>query len=38
MVRSVRVRAELENGMDIPTEPDIVLRVPGQAIAQIEAQ
>ena len=32
------VRAALEKGMPIPTEPDIVLRVSGQAIALIEAK
>jgi len=32
------VRAALEKGMAIPTEPDIMLRVPGQAIALIEAK
>jgi hypothetical protein len=32
------VRKELENGMDIPTEPDIILRIPGQAIVLIEAK
>ena len=32
------VRAELESGMTIPTEPDIMLRVPGQAIVLIEAK
>jgi len=33
-----KVRAELEEGVTIPTEPDIILRVPGQAIALIEAK
>jgi len=32
------VRKELERGMAIPTEPDIILRVPGQAIVLIEAK
>lgn len=32
------VRAVLEKDMVIPTEPDIMLRVPGQAIALIEAK
>jgi len=32
------VRAEIEKGLDIPTEPDIILRVPGQAIVLIEAK
>jgi hypothetical protein len=32
------VRTVLENGVAIPTEPDIMLRVPGQAIALIEAK
>jgi hypothetical protein len=32
------VRAKLEEGLAIPTEPDIVLRVPGQAIVLIEAK
>src|SRR5579864_1117526 len=32
------VRAVLEKGMAIPTEPDIMLRVPGQAIVLIEAK
>lgn len=32
------VRAMLEEGLAIPTEPDIILRVPGQAIVLIEAK
>jgi len=32
------VRAALEKGMAIPTEPDIMLRVPGQAIVLVEAK
>ena len=32
------VRKKLENGMVITTEPDIILRVPGQAIVLIEAK
>lgn len=32
------VRQKLEKGMAIPTEPDIMLRVPGQAIVLIEAK
>jgi hypothetical protein len=32
------VRSELEKGMAIPTEPDIMLRVPGQATVLIEAK
>ena len=32
------VRKKLENGVKIPTEPDIILRVPGQAIVLIEAK
>jgi hypothetical protein len=32
------VRKKLEKGMAIPTEPDIMLRVPGQAIVLIEAK
>jgi hypothetical protein len=32
------VRAKLEAGVPIPTEPDIILRVPGQAIVLIEAK
>ena len=31
-------RAELEKGLSIPTEPDIILRDPGQAIVLIEAK
>jgi hypothetical protein len=33
-----RVRAVLEKGTAIPTEPDIMLRVPGQAVVLIEAK
>lgn len=33
-----RVRNELENGLAIPTEPDVILRVPGQAIVLVEAK
>ncbi|MGO9863709.1 MAG: hypothetical protein ACLPLR_08875 [Terriglobales bacterium] len=33
-----KVRAELENGLGLPTEPDIMLRTPGQAIVLIEAK
>jgi hypothetical protein len=33
-----KVRAKLEKGMTIPTEPDIILRAPGQAIVLIEAK
>lgn len=36
--RLVAVRSELEHGVGIPTEPDIVLRVPGVALVQIEAK
>ena len=32
------VRTKLEEGLAIPTEPDIMLRVPGQAIVLIEAK
>jgi hypothetical protein len=32
------VRTELEKDMAIPTEPDIMLRIPGQAIVLIEAK
>lgn len=32
------VRDALEQGLAIPTEPDIILRVPGQAIALVEAK
>jgi hypothetical protein len=32
------VRRKLEDGTAIPTEPDIILRVPGQAIVLIEAK
>jgi len=32
------VRKKLENGMDIQTEPDIMLRIAGQAIVLIEAK
>ena len=32
------VRGKLENGVRIPTEPDIILRAPGQAIVLIEAK
>lgn len=34
----IEVRARLEEGLAIPTEPDIILRVPGQAIVLIEAK
>ncbi len=33
-----QIRSKLENGLTIPTEPDIMLRVPGQAIILIEAK
>jgi hypothetical protein len=33
-----RVQSELEPGKQIPTEPDIILRVPGQALVLIEAK
>jgi hypothetical protein len=32
------VRQALEKGLAIPTEPDIILRVPGQAVVLIEAK
>src|SRR5260370_3123541 len=34
----LRVRSTLEQGPGIPTEPDVMLRIPGQAIALIEAK
>lgn len=34
----IAVRRALENGAGIPTEPDIILRVPGQAVVLIEAK
>lgn len=34
----LKVRRELERGLAIPTEPDIILRVPGQAIVLVEAK
>lgn len=34
----LRVRAALEDDLSIPTEPDVMFRVPGQAIALIEAK
>lgn len=34
----LEVRRTLENGVGIPTEPDIILRVPGKAIVLIEAK
>lgn len=34
----VEVRRDLENGVGIPTEPDIILRVPGRAVVLIEAK
>ena len=34
----VQVRLALEDGVGIPTEPDIILRVPGKAIVLIEAK
>lgn len=36
--RLTEVRAEIEKDLAIPTEPDIILRVPGQAIVLIEAK
>jgi len=36
--RLCEVREELEQGMSITTEPDIILRVPGQAVVLIEAK
>jgi hypothetical protein len=36
--RLLEVRRELEDGLAIPTEPDIALCVPGQALALIEAK
>lgn len=32
------VRQELESGTGIPTEPDVILRVPGQALVLVEAK
>lgn len=34
----LEVRSRLERGMTIPTEPDIILRVEGQAVVLIEAK
>jgi hypothetical protein len=34
----LQVRSQLEKGVGIPTEPDVILRVPGQAIVLIEAK
>lgn len=33
-----QVRSQLEAGVGIPTEPDVILRVPGQAIVLVEAK
>jgi hypothetical protein len=36
--RLLDARRTLEDGLTIPTEPDIILRIPGQAIVLIEAK
>jgi hypothetical protein len=36
--RLLDVREKLEDGLVIPTEPDIILRIPGKAIVLIEAK
>jgi hypothetical protein len=36
--RLLDVRKKLEDGLVIPTEPDIILRIPGQAVVLIEAK
>jgi hypothetical protein len=36
--RLIDVRRRLEKGLTIPTEPDVILRVPGRAIVLVEAK